>query len=171
MAVKTTATKTAHQSILAYEAKLLTGQVVELTRWEGQVLLFVNTASFCGFAPQFKELEWLQQEYQDRGFSVLAWPSRQFLQEYGSDEAVQSHCDRKLNLSFPLFSMSKVRGKDAHPVWQALAATEHNGKPLGGPKWNFCKYLVDRKGNAVRKFAPSVKPTSPKIIQSLEVLL
>lgn len=135
------------------------GSDTNLFDWNGRVLLIVNTASQCGFTPQYAGLETLWRKYRDRGFAVLAFPSNQFGgQEPGTAEEIAAFCEKNYEISFPIFAKVDVNGANAAPLFQMLK-TEAPGV-LGSEriKWNFTKFLVDRDGNVVRRYAPTTKP-------------
>ena len=139
------------------------GDPTNLERYEGQVLLVVNTASQCGFTPQYSELETLHTTLGDRGLAVLGFPCNQFgHQEPGTASDIQSFCERRYGVSFPLFEKVDVNGRNTHPLFQQLKT----GAPglLGSKsiKWNFTKFLVDRNGTVVRRYSST---TTPKQIQ------
>ncbi|MGO2112073.1 MAG: glutathione peroxidase [Pseudoclavibacter sp.] len=140
-----------------FNAELLDGTPVDLGDYRGQVLLVVNTASKCGFAPQFSGLDELFRKYQDRGFAVLGFPSNQFLQEPGSSKQIGEVCSLKFNVSFPMFAKVDVNGHDSHPVWQFLKQ-ERSGMLSSAIKWNFTKFLVGRDGHVVRRYPPNAEP-------------
>lgn len=146
-------------SIYEFSAKLNSGEEVKLENYKGKVLLIVNTASACGFTPQYAGLEDLYKKYKDSNFEILAFPCNQFgAQEKGDDSEIKSFCDLNFNISFPLFSKIDVNGDDAHPLYKYLT---HEQKGLLGSakvKWNFTKFLVDKEGNPVDRFAPTTKP-------------
>ena len=131
-----------------------------------QVLLIVNTASYCGFTPQYEGLEALYEKYGNQGFSVLGFPSNDFLQEPGGEEKVQEFCRLTYNVKFPMFEKSRVAKRRAEPLFQALA--EAVGQY---PKWNFYKYLLSRDGKVVASYSSSVKPESDALIRAIESLL
>ncbi|MGG6313801.1 glutathione peroxidase [Paenibacillus macerans] len=146
-------------SLYDIEVKTIRGLEQTLEPYRGQVLLIVNTATKCGFAPQFKGLQKLHDTYKDRGFSVLGFPSGQFAnQELGTDEEVAQACELNFGVSFPLFSKIDVNGKTAHPLFQLL--TKEAPGVLGSKliKWNFTKFLVDRSGKVVKRFGPADEP-------------
>jgi glutathione peroxidase len=156
-------------SIYDFAAKLLTGEDVQLKRFEGQVLLIVNTASACGFTPQYKGLEALQRKYGPRGFSVLGFPCNQFgRQEPGDTAQIEKFCASNYAISFPMFDKIDVNGDKAHPLYQYLKG-EKSG--LLGPsiKWNFTKFLVDRSGKVVARHAPTTTPGA--LTKEIEALL
>jgi glutathione peroxidase len=146
-------------SIYEFSAPRLDGRTTSLSEFTGRVLLIVNTASQCGFTPQYAGLEELYRAHKDRRFEVLGFPCNQLgHQEPGSAEEIGSFCERNYGVSFPLFARIDVNGPSTHPLYQFLK----RGRPgLFGTeriKWNFTKFLVDRKGNVVGRFAPSTKP-------------
>jgi glutathione peroxidase len=138
------------------------GNEVSLSQFEGKVLVIVNTASKCGFTPQFKELEELYQQYKDKGFVVLGFPCNQFMnQDPGTNEEILSFCEINYGVTFPMFAKVDVNGQSAHPLYQYL--TKETKTLLSEAiKWNFTKFLIDRKGNIVERFAPQVAPTKMK---------
>ncbi len=153
-----------------FSAKLATGEETSLAQFQGQVLLIVNTASKCGFTPQYTGLESLQQRYGPRGFSVLAFPCNQFgAQEPGSEEEIQSFCEMNYQTTFPLFSKIEVNGAASHPLFTHLK--EQAPGVLGSKriKWNFTKFLVNQQGEVVKRYAPSTKPET--IATDIEALL
>ena len=153
-----------------FSAKLATGEEASLAQFQGQVLLIVNTASKCGFTPQYTGLESLQQRYGPRGFSVLAFPCNQFgAQEPGSEEEIQSFCEMNYQTTFPLFSKIEVNGAASHPLFTHLK--EQAPGVLGSKriKWNFTKFLVNQQGEVVKRYAPSTKPET--IATDIEALL
>ena len=156
-------------SIYDFTAKSLAGEDVALKQFEGKVLLIVNTASACGFTPQYKGLEKLQQAYGPRGFSVLGFPCNQFgRQEPGNAAQIQEFCTSNYAVSFPMFDKIDVNGDHAHALYKFLKG-EKSG--LLGPsiKWNFTKFLIDRLGKVVARHAPTTTPEALK--KEIEALL
>jgi glutathione peroxidase len=156
-------------SIYDFTATSLAGEDVSLKRFEGQVLLIVNTASACGFTPQYKGLEALQKAYGSRGFSVLGFPCNQFgRQEPGDAAQIGQFCSKNYAVSFPMFDKIEVNGDHAHPLYRYLKG-EKSG--LLGPsiKWNFTKFLVDRSGKVVARHAPTTTPEA--LTREIEALL
>lgn len=146
-------------TIDAFEAKSLDGTTVPLSTWKGRVRLVVNTASRCGFTPQYAGLEALQQEYGPRGLTVLGFPCNQFgAQEPGEAAEIRSFCDTRFGVSFPLFAKIEVNGPEAHPLYVWLKREAPGLLGLQAIKWNFTKFLVDRSGSVVARFAPSKPP-------------
>ncbi len=157
-------------SIYDYEFKLASGQTREMADFSGKVLLIVNTASKCGFTPQFKGLEALYEKYADRGLVVIGFPCNQFAnQDPGSNEEIVEFCQLNYGVTFPMAEKVDVNGENTHPLYQFLKSEA--GGLLGSKniKWNFTKFLVDDKGNVLERFAPSTKPE--KIAAAIESLL
>ena len=155
--------------IYDFTAQSLAGDDVPLQRYEGQVLLIVNTASACGFTPQYRGLEALQREYGPRGFSVLGFPCNQFGgQEPGDARQIEQFCASNYDVTFPMFAKIDVNGSRAHPLY-AYLKSEKTGLLGSGIKWNFTKFLVDRKGKVAGRFAPTVTPDGLK--KEIEALL
>jgi glutathione peroxidase len=145
------------------------GKPVNLGLYRGKVLLVVNTASFCGNTPQYSDLQALYEQYNEKGFEILAFPANNFgQQEPGTNEEIKSFCFTKYSLTFPLFSKISVKGADKHPLYQYL--TEQSQFP-GEVEWNFQKYLVDRSGNIVGRYPHRMKPLSPEIVKEVERVL
>jgi glutathione peroxidase len=156
-------------SIYDFSAKSLAGEDTPLKRFEGKVLLIVNTASACGFTPQYKGLETLQQKYSARGFSVLGFPCNQFgRQEPGSAAEIGQFCSSNYAVSFPMFDKIDVNGDNAHPLYQYLRG-EKSGLLGSSIKWNFTKFLIDRSGKVVGRYAPTTTPE--QLTKDIEALL
>ena len=152
-----------------FTAQSLAGEEVPLQRFEGQVLVIVNTASACGFTPQYKGLEALHQALKPRGFSVLGFPCNQFGgQEPGDARQIEESCSTNYAVTFPMFAKIDVNGSNAHPLFAYLKNAKSG---LLGPsiKWNFTKFLVDRSGKAVARHAPTAKPEG--LLKEIEALL
>lgn len=146
-------------SALAFQAKRLNGENADLTAYAGQVILIVNTASDCGYTPQYKGLEALFQEFQTQGFSVLGFPCNQFgQQEPGDANDIGAFCEKNYGVSFPMFDKVDVNGDDAHPLFQYLKS--HAPGLLGTEmiKWNFTKFLIRRDGSVFKRYAPQTTP-------------
>ena len=151
------------EMIYEFSAPLLDGRTVSLDEFRGRVVLIVNTASKCGFTPQYAGLEELFRKYKERGLAVLGFPCNQFgAQEPGSAEQIGSFCERNYGVSFPIFARIDVNGADAHPLYKFLKS-ERSGilgvLGLGGIKWNFTKFLVNREGKVVGRYAPTTTPS------------
>jgi len=157
-------------SVYDYSAKTLDGQDASLADYRGQVLLIVNTASKCGFTPQYEGLEALYRDYKDKGFTVLAFPCNQFgAQEPGNAEEIANFCSLTYDVTFPVLAKIDVNGPSAHPLYAYL---KHEQKGLLGTeaiKWNFTKFLIGRDGEVVERFAPTTKPEDLKL--AVEALL
>jgi glutathione peroxidase len=146
-------------SVYDFSARLLNGEDVSLSRWQGRVLLVVNTASACGFTPQYAGLEDLYEEFGDDGLTVLGFPCNQFgQQEPGTAAQISDFCARNYRITFPLFEKIEVNGPDAHPLFQYLKKEKSGLLGTESIKWNFTKFLVNRDGNPVTRFAPQAKP-------------
>jgi glutathione peroxidase len=155
--------------IYDFKAKSLAGEDISLKRFEGQVLLIVNTASACGFTPQYRGLEALYQTLHPRGFSVLGFPCNQFgNQEPGDAKQIEQFCSTNYAVTFPMFAKIDVNGSKAHPLFDYLKSKKAG---LLGPsiKWNFTKFLVDRSGKVVARHAPTAKPEG--LAREIEALL
>ena len=150
------------KAVYEFFAALLDGREVSLADFRGRVLLIVNTASQCGFTPQFAGLEELYSKNRERGFEVLGFPCNQFgAQEPGGNEEIGAFCQRNYGVDFPMFAKIDVNGPAAHPLYKYLKKTKRG--LLGSRiKWNFTKFLVDREGNVVARFSPS---TAPKALE------
>ena len=152
-----------------FTAKSLAGEDVPLKQFEGKVLLIVNTASKCGFTPQYQGLEALQRKLSPRGISVLGFPCNQFgSQEPGDARQIEQFCSSNYAVSFPMFAKIDVNGSAAHPLYNYLKS-EKSGLLGSSIKWNFTKFLVDRSGKVVARFAPTATPQG--IRQDIEALL
>ena len=148
-------------SVYDFEATSITGQAAKLEAHRGQVLLIVNTASACGFTPQFAGLEKLHADYAARGLVVLGFPSNEFGgQDPGSNDEIANFCQRNYGVSFPMMAKLKVNGSDAHPLWQWLKTQAPGLLGTEGVKWNFTKFLVGRDGQVRKRYAPTDAPDS-----------
>jgi glutathione peroxidase len=150
-------------------ATLNNGKEKKLSDYKGKVLLIVNTASECGFTPQYHGLEEIYERYKERGLEVLGFPCDQFgHQEPGNDKEIQSFCEVNYGVTFPLFSKIEVNGPNTHPVFKFLKS-EKGGLLGDNIKWNFTKFLVDRDGNVIDRYAPQTTPV--RIAPDIEKLL
>ena len=146
-----------------FTAKSLSGEDVSLADFRGKVLLIVNTASKCGFTPQYAGLEKLQEELSPRGFAVLGFPCNQFgQQEPGDAQEIQKFCSLSYNVTFPMFAKIDVNGADAHPLYEFLKSEKSGLLGIEAIKWNFSKFLVDQEGRVVERYAPTTTPASLK---------
>lgn len=148
-------------SIFDIPVQTLSGRDTTLREFEGRVLLIVNTASECGFTPQYAGLEKLQKKYEARGLTVLGFPCNQFGgQEPGSAEQIQTFCEKNYGVTFPMFAKIDVNGDGAHPLYRHLKSEAKGILGTQAIKWNFTKFLVDRRGEVVTRYAPNDAPDS-----------
>ena len=156
-------------TITDFSARAIDGSDTDLAAYAGQVVLVVNTASKCGFTPQYQGLQELQDTYGERGFTVLGFPCDQFgSQEPGGEDEIASFCERNYGVDFPLFAKVDVNGKQAHPLFEWLRG-EKSGLLGGRIKWNFTKFLIGRDGVVVSRHAPTTEPA--KLAQDIEKVL
>ena len=156
-------------SIFELKATNIDGSEVSISNYKGKVLLVVNTASRCGYTPQYKSLEKLYKKYKEHDFIVLAFPSNDFRQELSTDEEIKDFCEA-YELSFPIFAKGKVKGFEKQEVFKYLTE-DSNGKSRGEILWNFEKFLVSREGKLVKRFRSSVDPNQDEISEAIESLL
>jgi glutathione peroxidase len=150
------------QAVLRFTMPRLNGEPDDLSRYRGKVVMVVNTASECGFTPQFEGLERLWEQRRDEGLVVLGFPANDFAgQEPRSNQEIVKFCRANFGVSFPMFAKIKVTGANAHPLFRAL----------GAPDWNFNKYVLDRRGRLVERFGSSTEPDSPELRARLDSLL
>jgi glutathione peroxidase len=156
-------------SIYDFSATSIEGQIVNLSTYKDKVLLIVNTASQCGFTPQYQGLQALYNQYASQGFVILGFPCNQFgQQEPGSAAEIQSFCESRFGVTFPLFQKVDVNGNEAHPLFQYLTKTAPGLLGTETIKWNFTKFLVDRQGKVIERYASLAKPEDlGKAIQKL----
>jgi glutathione peroxidase len=159
-------------SVLRFTVKDIDGKDVALSKYQGKVLLIVNTASQCGYTPQYKGLQEIYEKYKDQGFEVLAFPANEFgKQEPGSDSQIKDFCTTKYKVSFPLFSKIVVDGKGIHPLYDYLTSESTDPRFSGKIRWNFAKFLVNRKGEVVARFGSAAKPESAEVCGAIEKAL
>ncbi|SHN21438.1 glutathione peroxidase [Duganella sacchari] len=157
-------------TIFDLTADSLSGTPVNLSQYQGKVLLIVNTASACGFTPQYKGLEAVYQQFRDRGVEVLGFPCNQFgKQEPGSAEEIGAFCEKNYGVSFPMFAKVDVNGDHAHPLFQKLKKDAPGILGTEGIKWNFTKFLIRKDGTVYNRYAPATKPE--ELIADIEKLL
>ena len=148
-------------SIYDFSVTDIHGKPVRLDRYKGRAMLIVNTASKCGFTPQYKGLEALYQKLRGKGLEILGFPCNQFgAQEPGTEKEIESFCEVNYGVTFPLFAKVDVNGSAAAPLYQHLKAAKPGLLGSEAIKWNFTKFLVDRKGNVVERYAPNAEPAS-----------
>ncbi len=146
-------------TVYDFSARSIEGSEISLSRFRGNVLLIVNTASQCGFTPQYGGLQQLHRDLAESGFAVLAFPCNQFgRQEPATDQAVQEFCSRTYSVTFPVFSKIEVNGSDAHPLFRFLTSAKRGILGTQSIKWNFTKFLIDRNGVPIRRYSPIAPP-------------
>jgi len=159
-------------SVLDFTMKDIDGKDVPLAKFQGKVLLIVNTASQCGYTPQYKGLQEIYQKYKDQGFEILAFPANEFgAQEPGTDDQIKQFCSSRFQVTFPLFSKIVVKGKGIHPLYEFLTSESTDPKHAGPIPWNFAKFLVNRKGEVASRFEPGIKPDSTELNGAIEKAL
>ena len=163
---------TSDRSIHEIELPLLSGQPSKLADYAGKVVLAVNVASKCGFTPQYAGLERLYKTYRDRGFTVLGFPSNQFMgQEPGTAKQIEEFCSLNYGVTFPLYTKLDVKGSRQHPLYTVLTESEDDSGKAGNVKWNFEKFLVGKDGRVVRRFRSRTVPEDPAVVSAIEELL
>lgn len=163
-------TSSTAKNFFELSANNIAGKKVNFSTYRGKVVLVVNTASQCGFTPQLKELEELQQKYGPKGFVVLGFPSNDFKQETADNSAVQSFAEKEYGITFPLFDKAPVTGKDKQPVYKFLTESKP-GLLFKDVTWNFEKFLINRQGEVVERWSSITKPSSSAITKSIEKAL
>jgi len=149
------------QSVYDFQAQSITGEMADLSSQRGKVILIVNTASACGFTPQFAGLEELWKDYADQGFTIVGFPSNEFGgQDPGSNEEIASFCQLNYGVSFPMMEKIKVNGKDAHPLYKWLKGEKPGILGTEAIKWNFTKFLIGKDGQVIKRYAPTDTPKS-----------
>jgi glutathione peroxidase len=161
-----------NKSVLDFQMKGIDGKDVKLKKYKGDVLLIVNTASKCGYTPQYEGLQAIHDKYKAQGFYVLGFPANNFGgQEPGTDAEIKDFCTLKYKVTFPMFSKISVKGEDQHPLYKFLTGKESNPQFAGDITWNFNKFLVDRKGKVVARFSSKETPQSEAVTQAIEKYL
>lgn len=157
-------------NVYDYSATTISGKEVAIADFKGKVLLVVNTASKCGLTPQFKDLEALYEKYKDQGLMILGFPCNQFLsQDPASNEEISEFCQLNYGVTFPMFAKIDVNGDEAHPLFKHLKEAAPGLLGMNAIKWNFTKFLVDRQGNVIERYAPTTVPLD--IAKDIEKLL
>ncbi len=157
------------KTIYEFVVKDIAGQDIAMSKFKGKVILVVNTASNCGFTSQYEGLEQLQKKYQSEGFSVIGFPANDFMgQEPGSNAEIAQFCKTKFKVSFPMMEKISVKGSETHPLYKFLIKSSGEAKDV---EWNFAKFLVNKDGVVVARFAPKTSPQSVEVISTLEKLL
>lgn len=166
------AEKNDQAGVLGFEMKSLAGKPVDLSQYKGKVVMIVNVASQCGLTPQYEQLQKLFDKYADKGLVVLGFPANEFgKQEPGSDGEIAKFCEKNYGVTFDMFSKVVVKGEGQCPLYSFLTSKETNPKFAGEIKWNFEKFLVNRQGEVVNRFAPPVKPDAPEVVTAIEAEL
>ncbi len=151
-----------------HEVRLLDGSAMKLSELRGRALLIVNTASACGYTPQYEGLQTLHERYQDKGLAVLAFPCNDFGgQEPGDAATIRDYLDRTFKVSFPVFEKQRLKGADKSPLWKTLSEDLPAGL-AGEIKWNFTKFLVNPEGYVVARFPPATDPLAPEVVNAVE---
>ena len=155
--------------ILGHTVKDIDGQEVNLSHYEGKVVLIVNVASKCGLTPQYEDLMTLHNKYADKGLVILGFPANNFRnQEPGTNAEIKNFCSENYDVKFDMFSKLSVLGEDQAPLYQDLTSAEKNGPFSGEIKWNFTKFLVSKQGKVIARFEPRTKPTDADVIGAIE---
>lgn len=153
------------QSFYDFTVNDITGQPFDLSTLKGKKVLVVNTASKCGFTPQYADLQALYEQYKDKNFVIIGFPANNFLkQEPGTDSEIQSFCTKNYGVTFPMMAKISVKGKDMHPLYQWLTQKEKNGVMDASVSWNFQKFMIDENGKLVDMVPPKEKPNTDKIV-------
>lgn len=158
------------KTVYDFTVTSIMGLSKSMADYKGKVVLIVNTASKCGFTPQFEGLQALYEKYHDKGFEILGFPCNQFMnQDPGTNEEIQDFCQMNYGVTFPMFAKIDVNGPNAHPLYKHLKEAASGKLGLKAIKWNFTKFLVDARGNVMKRFEPTVEPAS--IESDIEALL
>ena len=165
---KTTANADYKRTFFDFSIKSNTGKIINLNQYKNNVILIVNTASYCGFTKQYADMQKLWDEYKKDGLVVIGVPSNSFNQEKDEDLEVKEFCEVNFNINFPITTITKVKGDDAHEIYKW--ARENHGKSAI-PKWNFSKILIDKKGKVAETYSSLTNPMSKKVISKIESLL
>lgn len=155
-------------SIYNFKVEALEGGTIDFSDFKGKKILIVNTASKCGYTPQYEDLEKLHQEYKDH-LVIIGFPANNFMkQELGSNEEIAEFCQKNYGVSFLMAAKISVKGKDQHPLYTWLTQKEYNGFEDSSVKWNFQKYLIDEEGNLIQYFSSKTQPYDPAIIELIQ---
>ncbi len=154
---------------LNFTVKDIDGKDVKLGKYQGNVIMVVNVASFCGNTPQYATMEKLYEKYKDKGFTILGFPANEFgKQEPGSDKEIKEFCTSKYKVTFPMFSKIVVKGEGQAPLYKFLTSKETDPKFGGDIEWNFAKFLISRKGEVVARFKAFTDPSKPEVVAEIE---
>ena len=151
-----------------FSIESISGENISLSEYKNKVVLLVNTASQCGFTPQYAGLQKIYDKYKDDGFVVLGVPSNDFNQELSSDDDVKKFCEIRYGVNFPLTSIQKIKGESAHPLYKWISG---NTSVIGQPRWNFHKYLIGKEGQIINWFSSMTSPTSEGLLKQVEQAL
>jgi glutathione peroxidase len=159
-------------SPLDFKLKTIDGKDLDLAQYKGKAVLLVNVASKCGLTPQYKALEAVYEKYKDQGFVIVGFPANNFGgQEPGTEAQIKEFCSSKYNVTFPMTSKISVKGDDQHGLYKFLTHKDTNGDFAGDIEWNFAKFLVDRNGNVMARFASKTKPDDAQVTAAIEKAL
>jgi glutathione peroxidase len=159
------------EPVIDHQVQTLQGETIKLDKFRGNAMLIVNTASECGFTPQYKGLEAVYEKYKDRGFVIVGFPSNDFGgQEPGSAEQIKSFCEKNYGVTFPLMAKVHAKGPEIAPIYKTLTQDTPAGIK-GDVKWNFTKFLIDKDGKVVARFEPNVTPDSKEVSEAIEKIL
>jgi glutathione peroxidase-family protein len=157
---------------LSFIVKNIDGEEVDLSEYQGKVVMIVNVASKCGLTPQYEELQALYDRYKEKGFVILGFPANNFMgQEPGSNEEIKFFCETEYNVTFDMFSKISVKGDDIAPLYAYLTEEETNEEFAGEIEWNFAKFLLDRQGNVIARFNSRTKPKDAEVVRAIETAL
>ncbi len=160
------------KSVLDFKMKDIDGKEIKLKQYKGDVFLIVNTASQCGYTPQYEGLQTIYEKYQAQGFTILGFPANNFGgQEPGTEKEIKEFCESKYKVKFPMFAKISVKGEDQHALYKFLTSTKTDAKFAGDISWNFNKFLVNRKGEIVARFSSKDTPESEAVTQAIEKYL
>ena len=160
--------KSSEGSLYDFEIKSISGEKIRLSDYKNKVILLVNTASQCGFTPQYSGLQKIYDRYKDDDFIVLGVPSNDFNQELSNEKDVKKFCEIRYGVNFPLTSIQKIKGENAHPLYKWISG---NVSAIGQPRWNFHKYLISKDGNILNWFSSMTSPTSDNLTKQIEEAL
>ena len=162
----------AANSPLEFKVKDIDGKDVDLSKYEGKVVLMVNVASKCGLTPQYEQLQALHEKYGEKGLAILGFPANNFgKQEPGTNKAIKRFCTSKYDVEFDMFAKVSVKGDDQCELYKFLTSTDDNDKFGGEIKWNFTKFLIGRDGKVISRFEPRTKPDEKKVVSAIEKAL
>ncbi|MGC9373693.1 MAG: glutathione peroxidase [Bacteroidales bacterium] len=169
LAMISSATFSQNKSFYDFKVQTIDGENFDLSTLKGKKVLVVNTASKCGFTPQYEDLQKLYEKYKDKNFVIIGFPANNFMnQEPGSNQEIKQFCSANYGVTFPMMTKISVKGDDIHPLYQWLTEKERNGVMDSKVKWNFQKYMIDEDGNLVNMASPRTNPLDEQIINWIE---